>query len=179
MLHSMLLLKAGQSAYLKELKKWEDKAKENGAGCWSKAPPVRNWIAEPEKTEASGKTSKQSHGPLASAQKVTASSAPTAKAAPETFGRERKHFSELRVLHRDVRIVFEGFDKSGLIGSVYYLDGIKKDLAVQLVENKKIDVQVNPRLQVLQSTSQQRDVCFNSTRKIDIKRGRLLRSGSL
>ncbi|KAK1358053.1 hypothetical protein POM88_051309 [Heracleum sosnowskyi] len=39
----------------------------------NQAPPVRNWIAEPEKTEASGKTSKQSRGPLASAQKVNIS----------------------------------------------------------------------------------------------------------
>ncbi|KAK1358050.1 hypothetical protein POM88_051306 [Heracleum sosnowskyi] len=80
------------------------------------APPVRNWIAEPEKTDASGKTSKQSRGPVASAQKVNISLS----------------FVSCK-LHRDVRIVFEGFDKSGLIGSVYYLDGIKKDLAVQLV----------------------------------------------
>lgn len=66
---------------------------------------MRNWITEPEKTEANGKTSKQSRGPVASAQKVTASSAPAAKAAPDTFGRESKHFTELRVLHRDVRTV--------------------------------------------------------------------------
>ncbi|XP_074374885.1 ribonuclease TUDOR 1-like isoform X2 [Apium graveolens] len=99
------------------------------------APPIRNRITEPEKSEANEKTSKQPRGPLASEQKVTASSAPAAKSAPDTFGRESKHFTELRVLHRDVRIVFEGFDKLGLIGSVYYLDGIKKDLAVQLVEN--------------------------------------------
>lgn len=28
--------KGGFSPYLKELKKWEDKAKDNCAGCWSK-----------------------------------------------------------------------------------------------------------------------------------------------
>ncbi|KAK1358055.1 hypothetical protein POM88_051311 [Heracleum sosnowskyi] len=161
------------SPYLKELKKWEDKAKENRAGCWSKdtagsvrdlspslvgdpdreheiinlveeyggreikaiveyvkdgstlhvyllpdyhhvrvfvagvkAPSIRNWIVEPLKTEA------------------------------EDLGRESKHFTEIHVLHREVRIVLEGVDEHGkLIGSVCYLDGQRKDLATQLVEN--------------------------------------------
>ncbi|KAK1358052.1 hypothetical protein POM88_051308 [Heracleum sosnowskyi] len=161
------------SPYLKELKKWEDKAKENRAGCWSKdtagsvrdlspslvgdpdreheiinlveeyggreikaiveyvkdgstlhvyllpdyhhvrvfvagvkAPSIRNWIVEPLKTEA------------------------------EDLGRESKHFTEIHVLHREVRTVLEGVDEHGkLIGSVCYLDGQRKDLATQLVEN--------------------------------------------
>nr|XP_043637792.1 ribonuclease TUDOR 1-like [Erigeron canadensis] len=56
---------------------------------------------------------------------------------PEPFGREAKHYTEIRVLSRDVRIVLEGVDKnSNLIGSVYYPDGEKaKDLALELIEN--------------------------------------------
>ncbi|KAK1357045.1 hypothetical protein POM88_050301 [Heracleum sosnowskyi] len=116
------------SPYLKELKKWKDKAKENGAGCWTKAtagavrnlPPslvgdpnkkalfmficfwtismseclllefqassMRNWIVEPVKTEANGKPS----------------NVLVTQGAPEDFGRESKHFTEIRVLHREV-----------------------------------------------------------------------------
>ncbi|KAL8123218.1 ribonuclease TUDOR 1-like [Apium graveolens] len=226
--------KGGYSPFLKELKKWEDKAKDNGAGCWSKstagsvrdlpsslvgdpystdemidiveeyrgteikaivdyvrdgstlhvyllpeyhhvrlfvagvqAPLVRNRIVEPVKTEANGKPSKGSEangkpskgsvangkpskvsgGPLTSAQKVVteANGKPSDGSgqkvvAPEDFGRASKHFTEIRVLHRDVRIVLEGVaidnERRGkLIGRVCYLDGHRKDLAEQLVEN--------------------------------------------
>ncbi|KAK1358013.1 hypothetical protein POM88_051269 [Heracleum sosnowskyi] len=191
------------SPYLKELKKWEDKAKENGVGCWSKAtagavrddlppslvsdpdskaltalveeyggskikaiveyvrdgstlhvyllpdyhhvrvfvagvqaPSTRNWIAEPVKTEANGKPFNGSRGPLTSAKKIVASSTSVTEDAPEDLGRESKHFTEIRVLHREVRIVLKGVDERGkLIGSVFYLDGQCKDLAEQLVEN--------------------------------------------
>ncbi|KAK1358039.1 hypothetical protein POM88_051295 [Heracleum sosnowskyi] len=190
------------SPYLKELKKWEDKAKENGAGCWSKAsgsvrnlppslvgdpnkngeitrlvvenkgtevqaiveyvrdgstlhvyllpdyqhvrvfvagvqaPSMRNWMVEPVKAEANGKPSNGSRGPLTSAQKVVASSTSVTQGAPEDFARESKHFTEIRVLHREVRIFLEGVDIHGkLIGRVRYLDGQPKDLAEQLVEN--------------------------------------------
>ncbi|XP_011003528.1 PREDICTED: staphylococcal nuclease domain-containing protein 1-like [Populus euphratica] len=74
--------------------------------------------------------------PLTSAQRLTASTAPP-EVAPDPFGMEAKHFTELRTLNRDVRIVLEGVDKfSNLIGSVYYPDGESpKDLALELVEN--------------------------------------------
>ncbi|KAL1814529.1 hypothetical protein ACET3Z_017103 [Daucus carota] len=109
------------------------------------APLLRNRNAEPEKADgygktsngtANGKTPNGTRGPLKSAQNVATSSAPVTKDAPDTYGRESKHFTELRVLHRNVRIVFEDYDRTALIGSVYYQDGeLIKDLAVQLLEN--------------------------------------------
>lgn len=66
---------------------------------------MRDWSVEPAKTEANGKPSNGSRGPLTSAQKVVASSTSETQGAPQAFGRESKHFSEIRVLHRDVRTV--------------------------------------------------------------------------
>jgi len=56
---------------------------------------------------------------------------------PDPYAKEAKHFTEIRVLNKDVRIVLEGVDKfSNLIGSVYYPDGdVATDLALELVEN--------------------------------------------
>ncbi|KAG6746266.1 hypothetical protein POTOM_050800 [Populus tomentosa] len=78
----------------------------------------------------------ETRAPLTSAQRLAASAAPP-EVAPDPFGMEAKHFTELRTLNRDVRIVLEGVDKfSNLIGSVYYPDGESaKDLALELVEN--------------------------------------------
>ncbi|XP_068645597.1 ribonuclease TUDOR 1-like [Aristolochia californica] len=75
--------------------------------------------------------------PLTSAQRLAASTTSSTEVSPDSFGREAKHFTEIRVLNRDVRIVLEGVDKfSNLIGSVYYPDGDSaKDLALELVEN--------------------------------------------
>lgn len=86
--------------------------------------------------EPNGDSNAESRGPLTSAQRITASSGFT-EVSPDAFGREAKHFTEIRVLNRDVRIVLEGVDKfSNLIGSVYYSDGeTAKDLAMELIEN--------------------------------------------
>ncbi|XP_076893622.1 ribonuclease TUDOR 2-like [Bidens hawaiensis] len=86
--------------------------------------------------EPNGDTNGDSRGPLTSAQRIAASSAFN-EVSPDAFGREAKHFTEIRVLNRDVRIVLEGVDKfSNLIGSVYYADGdLPKDLAMELIEN--------------------------------------------
>lgn len=72
---------------------------------------------------------------LTSAQRLAAST--NNEVAADLFGREAKHFTETRVLSRDVRIVLEGVDKfNNLIGSVYYPDGdTAKDLALELVTN--------------------------------------------
>ncbi|XP_026377143.1 ribonuclease TUDOR 1-like [Papaver somniferum] len=96
-------------------------------------------VAEPEAAstnEANGDASAEPR-PLTTAQRLAASSASSNEVAPDPFGREAKHFTETRVLHRDVRIVLEGVDKfSNLIGSVYYPDGDSaKDLALELVEH--------------------------------------------
>jgi staphylococcal nuclease domain-containing protein 1 len=55
----------------------------------------------------------------------------------DPYAKEAKHFTEIRVLNRDVWIVLEGVYKfSNLIGSVYYPDGdVAKDLSLELVEN--------------------------------------------
>ncbi|KAA8540590.1 hypothetical protein F0562_024491 [Nyssa sinensis] len=96
-------------------------------------------VAETEITsdEPNGEASAEPRPPLTSAQRLAASSASTIEVAPDAYGREAKHFTEIRVLNREVRIVLEGVDKfSNLIGSVYYPDGESaKDLALELVEN--------------------------------------------
>ncbi|CAH9104639.1 unnamed protein product [Cuscuta europaea] len=88
-------------------------------------------------SEANGDSSTEPSGQLTSAQRLAASTASITEGAPDLYGREAKHFTELRVLNRDVRIVLEGVDKfSNLIGSVhYYEDGSLKDLGLQLVEH--------------------------------------------
>ncbi|XP_029117522.1 ribonuclease TUDOR 1 isoform X2 [Elaeis guineensis] len=104
------------------------------------APSVgRRAVAEPEITpeDANEEVSAEARTPLTSAQRLAASTVSLTEVAPDPFGREAKHFTEIRVLNRDVRIVLEGVDKfSNLIGSVYYPDGdTAKDLALELVQN--------------------------------------------
>ncbi|KAH1074755.1 hypothetical protein J1N35_027083 [Gossypium stocksii] len=87
--------------------------------------------------DQNGDASAEPRAPLTSAQKLSASAAAAAEVSPDPFGPEAKHFTEVRCLNRDVRIVLEGVDKfSNLIGSVYYPEGeTAKDLALELVEN--------------------------------------------
>ncbi|KAK4488915.1 hypothetical protein RD792_004705, partial [Penstemon davidsonii] len=87
--------------------------------------------------EQNGDSVPEARAPLTSAQRVAAASAAMVDVPADPFGKEAKHFTEIRVLHRDVRIVLEGVDKnSSLIGSVYYQDGESaKDLALELIEN--------------------------------------------
>ncbi|KAA8542037.1 hypothetical protein F0562_023189 [Nyssa sinensis] len=87
--------------------------------------------------EPNGEASAEPRAPLTSAQRLAALSLSSTEVAPDAYGREAKHFTEIRVLNRDVRIVLEGVDKfSNLIGSVYYSDGeTAKDLALELIEN--------------------------------------------
>nr|CAL38976.1 TUDOR protein with multiple SNc domains [Picea abies] len=79
----------------------------------------------------------ESSSSLTTAQRLAASTAVANEVLPDPYAKEAKHFTEIRVLNRDVRIVLEGVDKfSNLIGSVYYPDGdVAKDLALELVEN--------------------------------------------
>nr|KAJ0209011.1 hypothetical protein LSAT_V11C400196720 [Lactuca sativa] len=61
----------------------------------------------------------ESRGPLTSAQRISASSGFN-EVSPDPYGREAKHFTEIHVLNRDVRIVLEDVDKfSNLIHFVY------------------------------------------------------------
>lgn len=64
-------------------------------------------VAEPEITpdEPNGEASGESRGPLTSAQRLAASSASFNEVSPDPFGREAKHFTEIRVLNRDVSTV--------------------------------------------------------------------------
>ncbi|XP_073098920.1 ribonuclease TUDOR 1 isoform X2 [Elaeis guineensis] len=99
----------------------------------------RRAVVEPEITtnDANEEVSTEARMALTSAQRLVTSTASSTEVAPDPFGREAKHFTEIRVLNRDVRIVLEGVDKfSNLIGSVYYPDGdTAKDLALELVQN--------------------------------------------
>ncbi|XP_019188827.1 PREDICTED: ribonuclease TUDOR 1 isoform X1 [Ipomoea nil] len=87
--------------------------------------------------EANGDSSAEPRAALTSAQRLAASTASITEVASDPYGREAKHFTEIRVLNRDVRVILEGVDKfSNLIGSVYYSDGESpKDLGLELVEN--------------------------------------------
>lgn len=61
---------------------------------------------------------------------------PEPEPLPEPFSREAKHFTEIRILNREVRVVLEGIDKhDNLIGSLKYerKDGELADLGVDLV----------------------------------------------
>uniref|UniRef100_A0A0D9W4H2 Ribonuclease n=1 Tax=Leersia perrieri TaxID=77586 RepID=A0A0D9W4H2_9ORYZ len=71
------------------------------------------------------------------AQKLVASANIYSDIPPDKFGEEAKHFTEIRVLNRLVRIVLEGTDNfNNIFGSVYYSDGdVAKDLALELVQN--------------------------------------------
>ncbi|KAL4191912.1 hypothetical protein AMTRI_Chr06g191360 [Amborella trichopoda] len=96
-------------------------------------------VLESEETtnEANEEVSADARTSLTSAQRLAASTVASTDVSPDPFAREAKHFTEVRVLNRDVRIVLEGVDKfSNLIGSVYYPEGDSaKDLALGLVEN--------------------------------------------
>lgn len=101
-----------------------------------KVSPETAVVIEKALDESNGEASAEPHAPVTSAQRLAASAAST-EYVEEAFAREAKHFTEMRVLNRDVRIVLEGVDKfRNLIGSVYYPDGESaKDLAMQLIEN--------------------------------------------
>ncbi|MCD7458152.1 hypothetical protein HAX54_037417 [Datura stramonium] len=74
--------------------------------------------------EPNGESTTEPRATPTSAQRLASSAASVTEVAPDPYGREAKHFTETRVLNRDVRIVLEGVDKySHLIGSVYYPDG--------------------------------------------------------
>ncbi|XP_016443873.1 ribonuclease TUDOR 1 [Nicotiana tabacum] len=87
--------------------------------------------------EPNGESTTEPRATPTTAQRLAASATSVSEVAPDPYGREAKHFTETRVLNRDVRIVLEGVDKfSNLIGSVYYPDGESaKNLGLELVEN--------------------------------------------
>lgn len=87
--------------------------------------------------DADGEISTEIRTQPTSAQRLLISHASASEVAPDPFGREAKHFTEIRALNRDVRIVLEGVDKfNNLIGSLYYPDGDSpKDLALELIQN--------------------------------------------
>ncbi|KAF0894175.1 hypothetical protein E2562_035697 [Oryza meyeriana var. granulata] len=86
--------------------------------------------------EANGEPS-ATPAPMTAAQKLVASAVSYSAIPPDRFGEEAKHFTETRVLNRNVRIVLEGTDNfNNIFGSVYYSDGdVAKDLSLELVQN--------------------------------------------
>ncbi|KAK9669787.1 hypothetical protein RND81_13G154500 [Saponaria officinalis] len=90
--------------------------------------------ASSDKTNGESKAEPRSQ--LTSAQKL-ASGPALMEVAADPFGREAKHFTEMRTLHRDVRILPETGDRfNNLTGSVYYDDaGEVKNLALELAKN--------------------------------------------
>ncbi|XP_021721217.1 ribonuclease TUDOR 2-like [Chenopodium quinoa] len=99
--------------------------------------PERIVEAEVSTDGPNGEAATEPRAPLTAAQKVAASAAPGVETPADPFGREAKHFTETRTLHRDVRIVLEQPDRlKNLVGSVYYDDGGEvKNLALELVKN--------------------------------------------
>ncbi|KAH9625611.1 hypothetical protein KSS87_016087 [Heliosperma pusillum] len=95
-------------------------------------------IAEPvvSADRPNGESKAEPRAQLTSAQKV-ASGQTTIEVAPDPFGREAKHFTEMRTLHRDVRILPETGDRfNNLTGSIYYDEaGEVKNLAMELAKN--------------------------------------------
>ncbi|KNA18582.1 hypothetical protein SOVF_069380 [Spinacia oleracea] len=100
-------------------------------------PPERTVEAEVSTDGSNGKTASEPRAFVTAAQKVASAAAPGVAVPPDPFGREGKHFTETRTLHRNVRIVLEQLDSfKNLVGSVYYDDGGEvKNLALELVKN--------------------------------------------
>ncbi|XP_025825296.1 ribonuclease TUDOR 1-like [Panicum hallii] len=89
--------------------------------------------------DVNGKASREAQAPpiLGTLQKPVASAVTYSEIPPDRFGKEAKHFTETKVLNREVRIILEGTDSfNNMFASVYYSDGnTAKDLALELVEN--------------------------------------------
>lgn len=79
----------------------------------------------------------ESSSSLITAQKLATAKAVASEVPPNPYAKEAKHFTEIRILNRDVRVVLENVVKfSNLIGSVHYPDGdIAKHLALELAKN--------------------------------------------
>lgn len=67
-----------------------------------RAPP--DTIAETDNSsnDLNGEVSAEPRATLTSAQRLAVSATSSGEVAPETFGVEAKHFTEIRVLNRDV-----------------------------------------------------------------------------
>lgn len=52
--------------------------------------------------DLNGESSAEPHAPLTSAQRLSASAGSSTEVSPDPFGREAKHFTEFRVLNREV-----------------------------------------------------------------------------
>ncbi|XP_044374493.1 ribonuclease TUDOR 1-like [Triticum aestivum] len=98
------------------------------APSMGRRPPNPTIVAEPEGTTngtTNGDDSGEAPAPLTTAQRLAASTAST-EVPLDRFGREAKHFTETRVLNRDVRIVVEGTDSfSNIIDPGDYYNKVK------------------------------------------------------
>ena len=71
-----------------------------------RAPSETVVIPEISSDELNGEASTEVLAPLTSAQRLAVSAGSTTEVAPDPFGREAKHFTEIRVLNRDVSDYF-------------------------------------------------------------------------
>ncbi|KAL6650681.1 hypothetical protein ACP70R_009606 [Stipagrostis hirtigluma subsp. patula] len=111
-------------------------------------PSTDAQVEAPGDNDVNGVVSAEAQEPMTAAQKLVAHTSTYFEIPPSQFGREAKHFTESRVLNREVRIVLEGTDSfNNIFGSVYYSNGdTVMDLALELVENgfaKYIDWSAN------------------------------------
>lgn len=112
-----------------------------GGGDADKAKPEANGAAEAANGEAPAASEAPAGGAggaPSAAQRLALSTAAQSQAEsqPEPCAREAKHFTEVRCLNRDVRVVLEGIDGkfNNLIGSVFFPEGdAATDLAPLLV----------------------------------------------
>ena len=74
---------------------------------------VAEAVPEPDiaADDANGEAPADARAPLTSAQRLSAFSATSTEVSPDRFGREAKHFTEIRVLNRDVSVLL-GFKLS-------------------------------------------------------------------
>lgn len=85
-------------------------------------------------TNADGSTTTTTTTTTVTATATTTAEAAPAVAGPAPFAREAKHFTEMRLLNRDVQLKLEGVDKYGnLYGSVVHKSG--HNISVELLKN--------------------------------------------
>ncbi|CAL5017202.1 unnamed protein product [Urochloa decumbens] len=88
--------------------------------------------------DVNGKASGEAQAsPMGTLQKPVASAVTYSETPPDRYGKEAKHFTETKVLNREVRVILEGTDSFGnMFASVYSSDeNTAKDLALELVED--------------------------------------------
>ncbi|CAN6270347.1 unnamed protein product [Urochloa humidicola] len=113
------------------------------AGVQAPSMGIRTFVTSAQtkvikNVDVNGKASGEDEAsPMGTLQKPVASAVTHSEIPPDRYGKEAKHFTETKVLNREVQITLEGTDSfDNMIASVYYSDkNTTKDLALELVEN--------------------------------------------